>query len=590
MVNTDWVITAKHTLSESYFYSNDPQNLPFSTCACTPGNGLTPTFNSQVAVLKLTSALNGYLLNEALIGYIRSYGRLQTQANLTYDQTEMTAPSDPTYPLMPITSTTGYFQLGGVNNDVSFSAVNTFEISDQISWTHGKQSIRAGFLGEKDQFNFDDPTNKRGSVTFQAFQDFLLGMSAAQNGSGFSNVNSSGSQQGSYYKSYRGTVMAMFIQGDIKLRPNLTVNAGLRWELNSGVSANHGQLSSFYPSLVTPFQPVPAGGTFAGFVVPHNYRLQLPAGVTRLGSMSLSNIDLPLLMELRERVELAWWGVLGRVQRRGNRESDDTDGGQSSMDELRVLIAHDHDLIRRGVRDLLAARSGWRVVGEGEACTGTDAVRKAVELKPDIAILDFSMPELNGPAAAAQIAERVPETGVVVLTMHDSDQVMRKVLQTGAHGLVLKSDADRDLLEAVEAVAKKRHFFTTRPSELVLGGYLAATAGNEKEKIKVAQLTERECEVVRLLADGMSSKEAATRLQISIRTVESHRININRKLGLNSIAKLVRTLRCSLGVRLLERCAVPPAAIRRRIQSPVQGRARYRAGWPVERWPSLNRC
>jgi DNA-binding NarL/FixJ family response regulator len=207
------------------------------------------------------------------------------------------------------------------------------------------------------------------------------------------------------------------------------------------------------------------------------------------------------------------------------------------MDELRVLVADDHDLIRRGVRDLLAARSGWRVVAE--ACTGTEAVRKAVELKPDIAILDFSMPELNGPAAAAQIAERSPETGVVVLTMHDSEHVVREVLRTGARGLVLKSDADRDLLEAVEAVAKKRHFFTTRLSELVLGGYLAGTAANEKEKTKSAQLTERECEVMRLLADGMSSKEAAASLQISIRTVESHRININRKLGFNSIAKLV---------------------------------------------------
>ena len=181
------------------------------------------------------------------------------------------------------------------------------------------------------------------------------------------------------------------------------------------------------------------------------------------------------------------------------------------MDELRILIADDHDLIRRGVRDLLAARSGWQVVGE--ACNGADAVRKAVSLRPDVAILDFSMPELNGPGAAAQIAEKVPETGVVVLTMHDSEQVMREVLQSGARGLVLKSDADRDLLEAVEAVARKRHFFTTRLSELVLGGYLAGTAEKDKMKSKVAQLTERECEVVRLLADGMSSKEAATRLQ-----------------------------------------------------------------------------
>jgi DNA-binding NarL/FixJ family response regulator len=207
------------------------------------------------------------------------------------------------------------------------------------------------------------------------------------------------------------------------------------------------------------------------------------------------------------------------------------------MDELRVLIADDHDLIRRGVRDLLAARSGWQVVGE--ACNGADAVRMAVSLRPDVAILDFSMPELNGPGAAAQIAEKVPETGVVVLTMHDSEQVMREVLQSGARGLVLKSDADRDLLEAVEAVARKRHFFTMRLSELVLGGYLSGFAVKDKVKSKVAQLTERECEVVRLLANGMSSKEAATRLQISIRTVESHRINISRKLGFNSIAKLV---------------------------------------------------
>src|SRR6202012_1537653 len=124
-----------------------------------------------------------------------------------------------------------------------------------------------------------------------------------------------------------------------------------------------------------------------------------------------------------------------------------------------------------GVRYLLAARDGWQ--GVGEASNGADAVQKAVSLRPDIAILDFSMPELNGPEAAAQIAKQVPETGVVVLTMHDSDQVMREVLQAGARGLVLKSDADRDLLEAVDAVSKKRHFFTKRLSELVLGGYLA---------------------------------------------------------------------------------------------------------------------
>jgi DNA-binding NarL/FixJ family response regulator len=206
------------------------------------------------------------------------------------------------------------------------------------------------------------------------------------------------------------------------------------------------------------------------------------------------------------------------------------------MDSLRVLIADDHDLIRRGVRDLLAARSQWQVVGE--ACNGADAVKKAITLKPDVAILDFSMPELNGPEAASQIVEQTPETGVVVLTMHDSEQVMRQVLQSGARGLVLKSDADRDLLDAVEAVSMKRHFFTSRLSEMVLGNYLIGTPAI-KTKSKPGELTERECEVVRLLANGMSSKEIAERLQISIRTVETHRININRKLGFNSVAKLV---------------------------------------------------
>jgi hypothetical protein len=294
LINTDYVLTQKHTLSQRYFYSNQPQNQPFSSQVNTPGNGVTPTFNSQVAVLKFTSALSGHFLNEALVGYIRNTGRLQTQANLTASQIGMTAPSDPTYPLMPIISVTGYFNLGGVNNDVSMSAVNSFEIDDQISWTHGKQSIRAGFLGEKNQFNFDDPNNKRGSLNFQTFQDFLLGMTAAQNGTGFSNVNTSGSQQGSYYKGYRGTAMAMFVQDDIKLRSNLTLNAGVRWELNSGVSTNKGVLTSFWPSLVTPFDPLPASGSYAGFVVPRNSSANPPAGVKTLGSMSLGDNDLPM--------------------------------------------------------------------------------------------------------------------------------------------------------------------------------------------------------------------------------------------------------------------------------------------------------
>jgi len=204
---------------------------------------------------------------------------------------------------------------------------------------------------------------------------------------------------------------------------------------------------------------------------------------------------------------------------------------------LRILVADDHQLIRRGLRDLLTTQGGWQVVGE--ASNGLDAVEMAVKLRPDIAILDFSMPGLNGPEAAAFISSQVPDTGVIVLTMHDSESVIREVLRAGARGFVLKSDADRDLLLAVEAVAENRHFFAARVSQLITD-YLRGGKVSAETSKKSALLTEREHEVLRLLADGMSSKEVATLLQISIRTVETHRLNISRKLGFNSVADLVR--------------------------------------------------
>jgi DNA-binding NarL/FixJ family response regulator len=208
------------------------------------------------------------------------------------------------------------------------------------------------------------------------------------------------------------------------------------------------------------------------------------------------------------------------------------------MAELRILIADDHQLIRRGLRDLLSTRGGWQVVGE--ASNGLDAVEMAVNLRPDIAILDFSMPGLNGPGATALISSQVPDTGVIVLTMHDSESVIREVLRAGARGFVLKSDADRDLLAAVEAVAEKRHFFAAQVSQLITGYLTGDKVLAATSKRSAAQLTEREHEVIRLLANGMTSKEAAMELKISIRTVESHRINISRKLGLTSIADMVR--------------------------------------------------
>jgi DNA-binding NarL/FixJ family response regulator len=209
------------------------------------------------------------------------------------------------------------------------------------------------------------------------------------------------------------------------------------------------------------------------------------------------------------------------------------------MRELTLLIADDHELIRRGLRDLLATQSDWRVVGE--ACNGAEAVEMAEHLRPDIVILDFFMPKLNGSAAAAQIISRAPETGVLILTMDDSEQVVREVLQSGASGLVLKSEADRDLLGAIKSIAENRQIFAGHVARVMLSRYLSgAEVGPVRVRSRVADLTNREVEILRLLAEGLSSKRVATQLQISVRTVESHRTNISRKLSLGGIADLVR--------------------------------------------------
>jgi DNA-binding NarL/FixJ family response regulator len=208
------------------------------------------------------------------------------------------------------------------------------------------------------------------------------------------------------------------------------------------------------------------------------------------------------------------------------------------MTDLRILIADDHELIRRGVRNLISLRRGWEIVGE--ACNGADAVEQVHKLKPDVAIIDYSMPKLDGPAAASQIALVSPKTAVVVLTMHDSDHVIREVLRSGAKGFVLKTDADANLIEAVEAVAQNRHFFTKRVVDMVMEGYLTRHTVPTQKKDDMTPLSPREQEVLCLLADGITSKQVAAQLKISVRTVESHRININRKLGFGSIADLVR--------------------------------------------------
>jgi DNA-binding NarL/FixJ family response regulator len=208
------------------------------------------------------------------------------------------------------------------------------------------------------------------------------------------------------------------------------------------------------------------------------------------------------------------------------------------MKTLRILIADDHDLMRRGVKALLQSRAGWEIVGE--AHTGREAVTKAEELKPDVVILDISMPDLNGVDAAKRIRKASPDTEVLILSVHYSDQLIRDILEAGVRGYIVKSDSDRDLVIAVETLANHKPFFTPRATEVMLTNFNEGKTKADLPETMRDRLTSREREIVQLLAEGKSSKEVASSLNISVKTAETHRANIMRKLQLHTVSELVR--------------------------------------------------
>jgi len=208
------------------------------------------------------------------------------------------------------------------------------------------------------------------------------------------------------------------------------------------------------------------------------------------------------------------------------------------MKTLRILIADDHDLMRRGVKALLQSRAGWEVCGE--AHTGREAVSKAEELKPDVVILDISMPDLNGVDAAKRIRKASPDTEVLILSVHYSDQLIRDILEAGVRGYIVKSDSDRDLVIAVETLANHKPFFTPRATEVMLTNFNEGKTKADLPETMRDRLTTREREIVQLLAEGKSSKEVASSLNISVKTAETHRANIMRKLQLHTVSELVR--------------------------------------------------
>ncbi len=208
------------------------------------------------------------------------------------------------------------------------------------------------------------------------------------------------------------------------------------------------------------------------------------------------------------------------------------------MKMLRILVADDHDLMRRGIKSLLQSHAGWEVCGE--AHTGREAVTKAEELKPDVVILDISMPDLNGVDAAKRIRKVSPDTEVLILSVHYSDQLIRDILEAGVRGYIVKSDSDRDLIIAVETLANHKPFFTPRATEVMLTNFNEGKTRTEPPETMRDRLTSREREIVQLLAEGKSSKEVASSLNISVKTAETHRANIMRKLQLHTVSELVR--------------------------------------------------
>ncbi len=204
------------------------------------------------------------------------------------------------------------------------------------------------------------------------------------------------------------------------------------------------------------------------------------------------------------------------------------------MKPVRVLIADDHEIVLQGIRTIVQSRNDFEICGD--ASDGRQAVQLAASLRPDIVVIDIGMPQLNGLDATRQIVHNDPKVNVLVLTMHESEQIVRDVLAAGARGYLLKTDAGRDLISALEALASRKTFFTSKVAEIVLGTYL--NGGPERQWSKDV-LTGREREVVQLLAEGKSTKEVAVALGLSVKTAETHRSNLMRKLDIHSVSELV---------------------------------------------------
>ena len=205
---------------------------------------------------------------------------------------------------------------------------------------------------------------------------------------------------------------------------------------------------------------------------------------------------------------------------------------------LRILLADDHEIFRHGLRSMLRTRNGWEVCAE--AADGQDAVEQARRLRPDVVIMDVTMPKMNGLEATRQIRKAMPRCEVLILTMHHSESLAREVFAAGARGYVLKSNAGDMVVSAVESLRLHKPFFCPEVSDLVLKAYIGESGDESRRASPLAVLTPRERELVQLIAEGKSTKEAAESLGISEKTAETHRANVMHKLDIHSVSEIVR--------------------------------------------------
>ena len=207
------------------------------------------------------------------------------------------------------------------------------------------------------------------------------------------------------------------------------------------------------------------------------------------------------------------------------------------MTPTRLLIADDHALIRSGLRALLGDHDEFQICGE--AADGQEAVEMARKLQPDVVILDINMPKVDGLQATREIRQLPEAPEILIISVDESEHLVHSVLEAGARGYVLKSDAPLHIIAAIESLVQSKPFFTGRVSEIVLRGFLKPGERVDRNTGELSRLSAREREILRLLASGNKGKEVAAQLDISAKTVEAHRANIMRKLNLRSIADLV---------------------------------------------------